>query len=75
LSSQLFFVFIISYLLQSAKEAKTHKVAAAAASDGQPVTKDGEEKQKMHTYSYCCLDYAQVSYLQLVTLRIYLLYR
>ncbi|TVU30207.1 hypothetical protein EJB05_21817 [Eragrostis curvula] len=38
---------------------KAHNTATPAASDGQPVTKEGEEKSKMHTYSYCCLDYAQ----------------
>jgi hypothetical protein len=70
----IFFVFIY-YLLQSVKGAKAPKVAAAAAGDGQPVTKQGEEKSKMHTHSYCCLDYAQVSYLQLSALRIYLLRR
>jgi hypothetical protein len=68
-----FFVFV-SYLLQSVKGAKA-PVAAAAAGDGQPVTKQGEEKSKMHTHSYCCLDYAQVSYLQLSALRIYLMRR
>jgi len=50
-------------LLQSAKNAKAHN-AAAAANDGQPVAKEGEEKVKMHTHSYCCLDYAQVSLLK-----------
>ncbi|OEL29893.1 hypothetical protein BAE44_0009089 [Dichanthelium oligosanthes] len=45
---------------ESAKGAKVHNAAAAAASDGQPVTKEGEEKVKVHTHSYCCLDYAQI---------------
>ncbi|KAL6642976.1 hypothetical protein ACP70R_021157 [Stipagrostis hirtigluma subsp. patula] len=45
---------------ESAKGAKVYNAAAAAASDGQPVTKEGEEKIKMHTHSYCCLDYAQI---------------
>ncbi|KAG2538288.1 hypothetical protein PVAP13_9NG411100 [Panicum virgatum] len=45
---------------ESAKGAKAHNVAAAAASsEGPPVT-EGEEKIKMHTHSYCCLDYAQI---------------
>lgn len=48
---------------ENAKGAKQHNTAAAAAaaSDGQTVTnKEGEEKVKMHTHSYCCLDYAQI---------------
>ncbi|XP_062200307.1 transcription factor efuD-like [Phragmites australis] len=45
---------------ESAKGAKVYNAAAAAASDGQPVLKEGEEKVKMHTHSYCCLDYAQI---------------
>ncbi|CAN6288302.1 unnamed protein product [Urochloa humidicola] len=45
---------------ESAKGAKVHNAAVAAAVDGQPVTKEGEEKVKMHTHSYCCLDYAQI---------------
>jgi hypothetical protein len=53
------FVFILS--LQSAKGAKIYSAAAAAAGDGQPGTKEGEEKVKLHTHSYCCLDYAQVN--------------
>ncbi|KAF7838613.1 transcription initiation factor IIE subunit alpha [Senna tora] len=28
--------------------------------DGQQTTKEGEEKVKLHTHSYCCLDYAQI---------------
>ncbi|KAK3157876.1 hypothetical protein QOZ80_2AG0129530 [Eleusine coracana subsp. coracana] len=44
---------------ESAKAEKAHNSAAAAAS-GQPVAKEDEEKQKMHTHSYCCLDYAQI---------------
>ncbi|XP_006659342.2 general transcription factor IIE subunit 1 [Oryza brachyantha] len=45
---------------ESAKGAKIYSAAAAAAGDGPPVTKEGEEKVKMHTHSYCCLDYAQI---------------
>ncbi|XP_066385671.1 transcription initiation factor IIE subunit alpha-like [Miscanthus floridulus] len=45
---------------ESAKNTKAHNAAAAAANDGQPVAKEGEEKVKMHTHSYCCLDYAQI---------------
>ena len=57
-----FIFFLGTLLLQSAKGAKAHNVAAAAASsEGPPVT-EGEEKIKMHTHSYCCLDYAQVSF-------------
>lgn len=44
---------------ESAKGAKIYSAAAAAAGDGQP-TKEGEEKVKLHTHSYCCLDYAQI---------------
>ena len=58
-----FIFFLGTLLLQSAKGAKAHNVAAAAASsEGPPVTKEGEEKIKIHTHSYCCLDYAQVSF-------------
>lgn len=48
-------------ILQSAKGAKIFSTAVAATGDGQQVVKDGEEKTKMHTHSYCCLDYAQVA--------------
>jgi transcription initiation factor TFIIE subunit alpha len=48
--------------MKSAKGAKVHNIAAAATGDNQPATKEGEEKPKMHTHSYCCLDYAQVSF-------------
>ncbi|KAK1311926.1 hypothetical protein QJS10_CPA07g00640 [Acorus calamus] len=44
---------------ESAKGGKTYNAAIAAAGDGQQVTKEGEEKTKMHTRSYCCLDYSQ----------------
>lgn len=43
-----------------------YSAAVAATSDGQQTTKEGEEKVKLHTHSYCCLDYAQV-YLFLLT--------
>lgn len=36
-----------------------YSAAVAATTDGQH-TKEGEEKVKLHTHSYCCLDYAQV---------------
>ncbi|CAL9154527.1 unnamed protein product, partial [Musa hybrid cultivar] len=45
---------------ESAKGAKIFSTAVAATGDGQQVVKDGEEKMKMHTHSYCCLDYAQI---------------
>ncbi|XP_065001542.1 transcription factor efuD isoform X1 [Musa acuminata AAA Group] len=45
---------------ESAKGAKIFSTAVAATGDGQQVVKDGEEKTKMHTHSYCCLDYAQI---------------
>ncbi|GAB2274562.1 hypothetical protein Dimus_009329 [Dionaea muscipula] len=44
---------------ETAKGAKIHNAAVAATADGQH-TKEGEEKIKMHTHSYCCLDYAQI---------------
>ncbi|KAI5001670.1 hypothetical protein ZWY2020_026320 [Hordeum vulgare] len=49
--------------MASAKGAKIYSAAAAAAGDGQP-TKEGEEKVKLHTHSYCCLDYAQMHLLK-----------
>ncbi|CAO2038531.1 unnamed protein product [Urochloa humidicola] len=45
---------------ESTKGAKGCNASASAANDGQPVTKEGQEKAKMHTHSYCCLDYAQI---------------
>ncbi|XP_020261349.1 general transcription factor IIE subunit 1 isoform X2 [Asparagus officinalis] len=44
---------------ESAKGAKIYSAAVAATAD-QKITKEGEEKMKMHTHSYCCLDYAQI---------------
>lgn len=44
---------------ESAKGAKVYNAAVAAAIDGH-TGKEGEEKVKMHTHSYCCLDYAQI---------------
>ncbi|KAJ4835520.1 hypothetical protein Tsubulata_023295, partial [Turnera subulata] len=44
---------------ETAKGAKMYSAAVAATVDGQ-VTKEGEEKVKLHTHSYCCLDYAQI---------------
>ncbi|KAE8077482.1 hypothetical protein FH972_016042 [Carpinus fangiana] len=45
---------------ETAKGAKIFSAAVAATVDGQPTTKEGEEKIKLHTHSYCCLDYAQI---------------
>uniref|UniRef100_A0A2N9HJH0 HTH TFE/IIEalpha-type domain-containing protein n=1 Tax=Fagus sylvatica TaxID=28930 RepID=A0A2N9HJH0_FAGSY len=45
---------------ETAKGAKIYSAAVAATADGQPIGKEGEEKIKMHTHSYCCLDYAQI---------------
>ncbi|KAK9278956.1 hypothetical protein L1049_017326 [Liquidambar formosana] len=45
---------------ETAKGAKIYSAAIAATGDGQQVVKEGEEKIKMHTHSYCCLDYAQI---------------
>eukprot|EP01018_Ginkgo_biloba_P003438 Gb_11908 [translate_table: standard] len=43
----------------TAKGAKVFNAAVAATADSQQNGKDGEEKLKLHTHSYCCLDYAQ----------------
>lgn len=53
-------------MLQTAKGAKIYSAAVAATADGQAFAKEGEEKIKLHTHSYCCLDYAQVT-LTLIT--------
>ncbi|XP_050376255.1 uncharacterized protein LOC126793700 isoform X2 [Argentina anserina] len=45
---------------ETAKGAKIFSAAVAATVDGQQHTKEGEEKIKLHTHSYCCLDYAQI---------------
>ncbi|XP_078435898.1 transcription factor TFIIE, alpha subunit [Wolffia australiana] len=45
---------------ETAKGAKVFSAAIAASADGQRVGKEGEEKTKLHTHSYCCLDYAQI---------------
>lgn len=48
--------------MQTAKGAKIFSAAVAAATaDGKKNPREGEEKVKLHTHSYCCLDYAQVS--------------
>lgn len=48
-------------ILQTAKGAKVFSAAVAATGDGHHTGKEGEEKVKLHTHSYCCLDYAQVA--------------
>uniref|UniRef100_A0A2P2M1F5 HTH TFE/IIEalpha-type domain-containing protein n=1 Tax=Rhizophora mucronata TaxID=61149 RepID=A0A2P2M1F5_RHIMU len=45
---------------ETAKGAKMYSAAIAATADGQQVVKEGDEKVKLHTHSYCCLDYAQI---------------
>ncbi|KAK9091152.1 hypothetical protein Sjap_024329 [Stephania japonica] len=45
---------------ETAKGARIFSAAVAATGDGQSSGKDGEEKLKLHTHSYCCLDYAQI---------------
>ncbi|CAA3013619.1 general transcription factor IIE subunit 1 [Olea europaea subsp. europaea] len=45
---------------ETAKGAKIYSAAIAATGDGQPGGREGDEKLKMHTHSYCCLDYAQI---------------
>ncbi|KAL3680532.1 hypothetical protein R1sor_023488 [Riccia sorocarpa] len=44
---------------ETVKGAKVYNAAVAAVSE-QPTEREGEEKPKVHTHSYCCLDYAQV---------------
>ncbi|KAH7298952.1 hypothetical protein KP509_25G066600 [Ceratopteris richardii] len=45
---------------ETAKGVKAYNAAIAATNDGSTSQREGEEKQKLHTHSYCCLDYAQV---------------
>ncbi|KAI5660152.1 hypothetical protein M9H77_28945 [Catharanthus roseus] len=45
---------------ETAKGAKIYNAAVAATIDGQQTGREGDEKVKMHTHSYCCLDYAQI---------------
>ncbi|XP_058089409.1 uncharacterized protein LOC131236316 isoform X2 [Magnolia sinica] len=47
-------------VMKTAKGAKIFSAAVAATIDSQQTGKDGEEKLKMHTHSYCCLDHAQL---------------
>jgi len=57
----LFSSYDLYYLVfQTAKGAKLYSAATAATVDVQLTGKEGEEKVKLHTHSYCCLDYAQV---------------
>lgn len=44
---------------ETAKGVKLHAAAVAATADSHS-TREGEEKIKLHTHSYCCLDYAQI---------------
>ncbi|KAK7354312.1 hypothetical protein VNO80_19771 [Phaseolus coccineus] len=48
------------YRRETAKGAKLYSAATAATVDVQLTGKEGEEKVKLHTHSYCCLDYAQI---------------
>ncbi|KAK4420514.1 Transcription initiation factor IIE subunit alpha [Sesamum alatum] len=45
---------------ESSKGAKIYNAAVAATVDGQKTGREGDEKLKMHTQSYCCLDYSQI---------------
>ncbi|XP_035550043.1 general transcription factor IIE subunit 1-like isoform X2 [Juglans regia] len=45
---------------ETAKGANIFSAAVAVTVAGQQTTQAGEEKIKMHTHSYCCLDYAQI---------------
>ncbi|KAK6134876.1 hypothetical protein DH2020_031360 [Rehmannia glutinosa] len=45
---------------ETAKGAKIYNAAVAATGDSQQTGREGDEKLKMHTHSYCCLDYSQI---------------
>ncbi|KAL1824732.1 hypothetical protein ACET3Z_011510 [Daucus carota] len=45
---------------ETAKGAKIYSAAVAATADGHHTGKVGGDKIKLHTHSYCCLDYAQI---------------
>ncbi|CAM6034878.1 unnamed protein product [Sphagnum compactum] len=45
---------------ETVKGAKLYNAAIAAVSEDHPGGREGEEKLKVHTHSYCCIDYAQV---------------
>ncbi|KAL6554378.1 hypothetical protein OROMI_020051 [Orobanche minor] len=45
---------------ETSKGAKVYNAAVAATVDGQKSGREGDEKLKMHTQSYCCLDYSQI---------------
>ncbi|KAL7102372.1 hypothetical protein ACP275_08G116300 [Erythranthe tilingii] len=45
---------------ETSKGAKIYNSAVAAAVDGQRNGREGDDKLKMHTQSYCCLDYSQI---------------
>ncbi|KAL2896027.1 Transcription initiation factor IIE subunit alpha [Bienertia sinuspersici] len=45
---------------ETAKGVRLHAAAVAATVEAQHHRREGEEKTKLHTHSYCCLDYAQI---------------
>ncbi|KAL8497389.1 hypothetical protein ACS0TY_020907 [Phlomoides rotata] len=45
---------------ETAKGAKAYNAAVTVTVDGHQTGREGDDKQKMHTHSYCCLDYAQI---------------
>ncbi|KAL8541789.1 hypothetical protein ACS0TY_002879 [Phlomoides rotata] len=45
---------------ETSKGAKMHNAAVATRGDAQKFGREGDEKTKMHTQSYCCLDYSQI---------------
>ncbi|KAL6535858.1 hypothetical protein OROHE_012702 [Orobanche hederae] len=45
---------------ETTKGAKVYNAAVAANGEGQQTRREVDEKHKMHTHSYCCLDYAQI---------------
>ncbi|KAL8551090.1 hypothetical protein ACS0TY_000244 [Phlomoides rotata] len=50
---------LLELLLLTSKGAKMHNAAVATRGDAQKFGREGDEKTKMHTQSYCCLDYSQ----------------
>ncbi|CAI9113637.1 OLC1v1014276C1 [Oldenlandia corymbosa var. corymbosa] len=45
---------------ETAKGVKIYNAAVAATADGRHSGREGDDKIKLHTHSYCCLDYAQI---------------
>lgn len=45
---------------ETAKGVKLHNAAVSATANNHHHGREGEDKIKLHTHSYCCLDYAQI---------------